>query len=168
MDSEGIRFLSLGCPAVVEMLYEIKEPLPFVLEEDERIAIDYTRMSSAERQRAKENAALIALDKDIRNHMIDILQERRYPLWFRQFTCIYTMDKIKEVHQSGDREAVMLRMESILSYNYLSQLYKGSNVIETDKHRKHSLLKQLFSIFLFVFRKMQGRIAMEAIGKQRN
>lgn len=153
LDNEEVRFLSLGCPTVVEMLYAIKEPLSFVLEEDERIAIDYACLSRAERQKEKENAALIDLDENVRNHLIDILQERRYPLWFRQFTCIYAMDKIKEVHQRGERETVMLKLGNILSDNYLSQLYNGLNVIETDKYRKHSLLKQLFSIFFIHIQK---------------
>lgn len=140
-------FLSYGCSQVVELLMNIEEPLTFILEEDEREGIDKSRMSRREREEEDRLCARIDFDVQLRDRMIDWLQDREYPLWFRQFICVYSLDKVKEMHYRDEREETFLQLEKILSPAYLQQFFQGLNVIDTDKRRKFLQLQQLFEAF---------------------
>lgn len=141
-------FLSCGCIRVVELLSEIKGPLTFIMEEEEGDIVDKSRMSRREREEEEALQGRIRFDVELRDQMIDWIQNRDYPLWFRQWIFVYSMDKVKELHYKDERENTFAELEKILSPIYLQQMYLGLNKINSDKRKKFMRLQELFSIAL--------------------
>ncbi|TCL58132.1 hypothetical protein EDD76_107248 [Kineothrix alysoides] len=131
------KYLTLACPAVVEFLFSIQGPLSFVMEEDDK----------GEKGDTGELYEIIELDVEIRNCVIDILQNRNFPLWFRQFVCVYSMDRIKEIHREGNRGLIIKELSHIWSPFYLEELLKEVGSIQEDKNNGFKQLCQLFSDF---------------------
>lgn len=160
-------FLSCGCIRVVELLSEIKGPLTFIMEEEEGDIVDKSRMSRREREEEEALQGRIRFDVELRDRMIDWIQNREYPLWFRQWMCVYSMDKIKELHYKDERENTFAELEKILSPYYLQQMYQGLNNINSDKRKKFMQLQKLFSLTLSKGRLPNVRDDRDGIGEKK-
>ena len=86
--------LSLGCPHVVELLYDIKTPLYF---EKEEVTED-----SWNDEITEDELHAIEFDLQIRELLRTLLQNRKYSMWYRLFSFISVLEKINEVHQKQD------------------------------------------------------------------
>lgn len=99
------HYVSLSCPAVAAFFWGLEEPLSFVLEEDSREIEKLENMSEEDREAVESMYETIETDMIIRNKMLDILQDRKWPLWYREFFAAYCLDKLKKTGQMGGRKA---------------------------------------------------------------
>lgn len=78
------KYLSLGCPYVIELLCKESKVLSFIVEEDERPFPTYLA----------EDEKYVLLDMKIRDKILDFLQDRTISLNIRIFYTAYILRKI--------------------------------------------------------------------------
>ena len=169
-------YLSLGCPYVVSFFKERQEPLSFILEEDGKGNNEQIINSEEEKRVVNALYKEIDMDLNIRNSILDLLQNREWPLWFRQFASAYCLDRIKEVHSQGNAEEVGAMLEKILAPQFMTVLMQQLKSIPKDKERSFYLLNQIAIEFEDIIAQMtffgkeggNGTKAAELLNRNRN
>ena len=116
------NYLSLGCPAVVAFLQKCKGTLSFILEDDGKEEEKLKYASGKEKKAVELLYEFIDMDMEIRNCMVDILQNRKWPLWFREFFVAACLDKIKDAHNQGKAEEVYGTLKRMLEPEFTQTL----------------------------------------------
>lgn len=140
-------YLSLACPAVVSFFKNRQEPLSFILEENEKKDDELKDLSDVERKILDELFQFIEMDMEIRNCMVDVLQNREWPLWFREFLVAYCLDKIKEEHNQGKAEAVYSILEGILTPSYICLFKEKLESAQKNEEIRFQMLRQITDDF---------------------
>lgn len=140
------KYLSLGCPNVIALLNETQEPLSFLLEEDDRKSIvdDLPENEKAEILKLYET---ITEDMNIRNCMLDFLQDRSFPLWFRGFFVVYCLDKMKKEHRNGNFERINVELERLLQPSFVEQLYNSVSAAPRDMEKQFLQFSYIGKLF---------------------
>lgn len=141
------HYMSLGCPAVVSFLKGRKEPLSFVIEENGGNTDGLENASAEERAAIERLLGTIEFDMAIRNSIVDLLQNREWPLWFREFMAAYCLDKIKEEHNQGKEEATYAMLEKILPPYYMEQFMQELRILPKNEMRQFELFRQIAAEF---------------------
>ncbi len=141
--------LSLGCPHVVELLYDIKTPLYF---EKEEVTED-----SWNDEITEDELHAIEFDLQIRELLRTLLQNRKYSMWYRLFSFISVLEKINEAHQKQDEMTVFELLNHFLQDNYLHEMQTYLlKSVQIDIHTKFALITNLFETFIPDFLGLSG------------
>lgn len=170
------HYLSLGCPHVVSFFRKRKEPLSFILEEDTTESNELVYGSEEEKKVVDAIYKTIDVDMNIRNCILDLLQNREWPLWFREFLAAYCLDKVKEEHYLGKSEEVCAILEKVLETNFMDLLMRQLSSIQKDEERRFRLLIQIATEFEDIIVQLTffgkeggfGTKAAELLNKNRN
>lgn len=143
--TKGIRelYLSLGCPYVVSFFRGRKEPLSFILEENEMVGDEAARLSDQEKKIVDVIDKTIDVDMKIRDRILDLLQNREWPLWFREFMAAYCLDRIKEEHHLGKTEEMYAILEKTLDTGFMGMLMQQLIAVPKDWERRFHMLTQI-------------------------
>lgn len=127
--------LSIACPEVVSFLYQEKGIMTFV-EEDDGEEIKQTL--------APEVQEAIQIDLWIRDKLIDCLQMREYPLWYRKYVTLQIVENITKAHNEGNVEKIATVIGQRMGEEYMRKNYEMLCDItwEDDKTLKFGLLQQ--------------------------
>lgn len=91
------KYLFLGCPRVVEMLFEIQKPIVFFLDSD-------SSQDSVANSRQDDR---VLIDIKVRETIGDLIQNKDFPFWYRVFYGAYVLQKIADLTEGGDFNAVL-------------------------------------------------------------
>lgn len=83
------------------------------------------------------------MDMNIRNCILDLLQNREWPLWFREFLAAYCLDRVKEEHRLGKSEEVYAILERVLETDFMNMLMQQLKSVQKDEERRFYLLIQI-------------------------
>lgn len=136
-------YLSLGCPTVVSFLKGRREPLSFILEDGEKEEDELKDAAGEGRKEIELLYEFIEMDMEIRDCMVDLLQNREWPLWFREFLVAYCLDKIKEEHHQGRIEEVYLILKRTLEPYFVRTFMEKMTSLPKDKERQFMALRQI-------------------------
>lgn len=139
------RYLSLSCPAVVAFLRDLKEPLSFVLEEDGRAIDDGLgeNVREEERKEIEDLYSAIRLDMQIRDRILNFLQDREWPLWFREYFVSYCLQRIEEAHQQKKENEVHALLEKMIHPLFLERTMEALGSIHKEEEKQFYQLQQI-------------------------
>lgn len=143
------QYLSLSCPAVVSFLKDLKEPLSFILEGDGRAVDDGLGEGVPEetRKEIEELYSTIELDLWIRDQILDFLQNREQPLWFREFFAAYCWNRIEEARQQGKKEEVQALLEEMLNPAFMERIMEALGNIRKEEEKQFYQLRSMMVEF---------------------
>ncbi len=141
MTSDTLEWgVSLGCPHVVELLYDREEPIRF-----ERKDMTEGTEGFEEDPISEEEAHIIEFDIQIRELLRTWLQNRTYPMWYRLFSFISILEKINKAHQDRDDALVCQLLGGSLENSYLQAVYEQfQNDLHVDSRMQFALQSTVF------------------------
>lgn len=129
------KYLSLGCPYVIELLCKESKVLSFIVEEDERPFPTYLA----------EDEKYVLLDMKIRDKILDFLQDRTISLNIRIFYTAYILRKITGI-KNKEAEYTEQQLDRLLDQDMIVAA-KGSfdGIKPNSLEVQYQTLKLLFN-----------------------
>lgn len=124
------RYLSMGCPCVVQLLFQMDNKLTFVFESD---------ASMQTRELPMLNKKLY-INMKVRDSIVDFIQKSSLPLWFREFYGAYVIQKILPDIETEDFDAVVQKTEYFFDASFCQAFYEGIKENVTDREQQFQVL----------------------------
>ena len=126
-------YLSLGCPYVIELLCKDSEILSFILEEDNRPSPIYS----------KEDEEYVLLDMQIRDKILDFLQDRELPLKLRIFYAAFVLEKITCL-RNEDTEYTARELKKLLGNDMVMAAKQSFLQMQSNSFKQEFEYSKLF------------------------
>lgn len=107
------QYLSLGCPRVVQLLFQMKGKLSFILQPDENMHTEDIPVL---------NDGLM-INLKVREVVADFLQRDELPFWFREFYGAYTIEKISTQINENNLQEVLRKLEHFYAPSFYRAMY---------------------------------------------
>lgn len=130
------KYLTLGCPQVVKLLFENKGKITFYLQEDAAIDMENIPVYND----------LLLINLKVREMIADFLQREEFPFWFREFYGAYVLEKIQKQILEKDLTQVVLQLEHLLKPSFCLAMYDG---IKENKNREQQFQSLCGSVNAF-------------------
>ena len=133
--TEKEKSLMLDCPQAVALLEKLKEPISFVTESGEK-----SGCSEEEKAKYPELNDSMILIRNIRVRIMDWLQKRELPLWYRIFFGAFCLNRIDKMTEwSGIKSEI----EKMLSKEYYEAMLVSINRITFDKYKQFEEIRNI-------------------------
>lgn len=128
-------YLSLACPHVIELLCKDPMVLSFILEEDNRPFPTYL----------PEDEKYVLLDMQIRDRILNFLQDRTLPLNLRIFYVAYTLEKVTII-KNKEAEYIAAELDRLFDENMIASFKETFDSITSDnKKMQYQMFKMLLN-----------------------
>lgn len=107
------QYLSLGCPRVMQLLFQMEGKLSFVLEPDENMHTEDIPLL---------NDGLM-INLKVRETVADFLQRDELPFWFREFYGAYTIEKIGAQIKDNNLPEVVRKLDQFYAPSFYRAVY---------------------------------------------
>lgn len=135
------RYLSMGCPRVVQLLFQMENKLSFVFEPD-------ANMQTTELPVYNKK---IYVNMKVRDSIVDFIQKSSLPLWFREFYGAYVIQKMLPDIETENFDAVVQKTEHFFDASFSQEFYERIKDNEADR-------EQQFQVFRDIILKIDGGI----------
>lgn len=123
------EYLTLGCPRVVQLLFQMKGKMSFVLQPDENMHTEDIPVL---------NDALM-INLKVRETVADFLQRDEYPFWFREFYGAYTIEKLSTQINENNLQEVLRKLEHFYAPTFYRTMYDSIKENENREQQFQSL-----------------------------
>ena len=127
------QYLSMGCPRVVQLLFQMENKLTFVFEED----------ASMQTQELPVFNKKIYVNMKVRDSIVDFIQKSSLPLWFRKFYGAYVIQKMLPDIRAEDFDAVVQKTEHFLDASFCQEFYERIKDNATDRQQQFQVLREI-------------------------
>lgn len=131
-DTEEL-YLSMGCPRVVQLLFQIDKKLTFIFEAD---------VSMQTKDIPVFNKKLY-INMKVRDSIVDFIQKSSLPFWFREFYGAYVIQKILPEIQTDDFDAVVKKTNHFFESSFCQEFYEGIKGIAIDREQQFQVLREI-------------------------
>lgn len=129
------KSLMLDCPQAVALLEKMEGPISFVTEDEEESG--YNEEEKVELAALNESVTLL---QDIRVRIMDWLQKRELPLWYRIFFGAFCLNRINNMTEWSE---IKSGIEKMLSEEYYEAMLASVNRIAFDKHKQFEEIRDI-------------------------
>lgn len=149
-DTEELH-LSMGCPQVVHLLFQIDKKLTFVFEPDASIKTSNLPVYNKK----------LYVNLKVRDSIVDFIQKSPFPLWFREFYGAYVIQKMLPEIQADDFDAVVTNVEHFFDSSFSQEFYQRTKELSTDREQQFQVLREIilkidFGICTLLFEDAHG------------
>lgn len=107
------EYLTLGCPHVVQLLFQVKGKISFILQPDENMHTEDIPVL---------NDGLM-INLKVREVVADFLQQDELPFWFREFYGAYTIEKIGTQIKENNLPEVLRKQEQFYAPSFYGAVF---------------------------------------------
>lgn len=136
-------YLSLACPHVIELLCKDPTVLSFILEKDSRPFPTYL----------PEDEKYVLLDMQIRDRILDFLQDRTLPLNLRIFYVAYTLEKVT-IMKNKEAEYIAAELDRLFDENMIASFKETFDSITNDNK------KMQYQVFKMLLNKISSKMSV--------
>lgn len=127
------QYLSMGCPRVVQLLFQLDKKLTFIFEPD-------ASMQTGELPVFNKK---IYVYMKIRDSIVDFIQKASLPLWFREFYGAYVIQKLLPDIEAEDFEAVVQKTEHFFADSVSQVFYQNLEGKAVDRKQQFQVLREI-------------------------
>ncbi len=124
------KYIFLGCPKAVQLLFEVKDKLTFISERDPDLNMENIPIYND----------VMKINLAVREAVTDFIQNTELPLWFREFYGAYTIEKMSSQIAEQDFEAVEEKLEHFFKPSFYQAMYQGIKNTKVNREQQFQSL----------------------------
>lgn len=127
------QYLSMGCPHVGQLLFQMDKKLTFVFEPDEGMQTSNLPVYNKK----------LYVNLKVRDSIVDFIQKSPIPFWFREFYGAYVIQKILPEIQADDFDAVVTNTEHFFDDSFCREFYQRTKEFTTNREQQFQVLREI-------------------------
>ena len=124
------KYIFLGCPKAVQLLFEVKDKLTFISESDPDLNMENIPIYND----------VMKINLAVREAVTDFIQNTELPLWFREFYGAYTIEKMSSQIGQQDFKAVEAQITHFFNPSFYQAMYEGIKDMEVNREQQFQSL----------------------------
>ena len=124
------KYIFLGCPKAVQLLFEVKDKLTFISERDPDLNMENIPLYND----------VMKINLAVREAVTDFIQNTELPLWFREFYGAYTIEKMSSQIGQQDFKAVEAQITHFFNPSFYQAMYEGIKDMEVNREQQFQSL----------------------------
>ena len=124
------KYIFLGCPKAVQLLFEVKDKLTFISERDPDLNMENIPIYND----------VMKINLAVREAVTDFIRNTELPLWFREFYGAYTIEKMSSQIGQQDFKAVEAQITHFFNPSFYQTMYEGIKDMEVNREQQFQSL----------------------------
>ena len=124
------KYIFLGCPKAVQLLFEVKDKLTFISERDPDLNMENIPIYND----------VMKINLAVREAVTDFIRNTELPLWFREFYGAYTIEKMSSQIGQQDFKAVEAQITHFFNPSFYQAMYEGIKDMEVNREQQFQSL----------------------------